>query len=70
MFMQSDSKANATVFKIYCLQAASIAFACAGLFLDIPQWSSFCLFMAVFMIYYVAIARASKATYSIRKLRR
>jgi UDP-GlcNAc:undecaprenyl-phosphate GlcNAc-1-phosphate transferase len=70
IFMQSGSDVNATVLKIYGLQAAGIAFACAGLFLDIPQWISFWLFMAVFAIYYVVMAQACKATYSIRNLRR
>jgi UDP-GlcNAc:undecaprenyl-phosphate GlcNAc-1-phosphate transferase len=70
IFMQAGSNANSTVLKIYALQAAAIAFACAGLVLDIPQWISFWLFMAVFAIYYVAMAQACKATYSIRNLRR
>jgi UDP-GlcNAc:undecaprenyl-phosphate GlcNAc-1-phosphate transferase len=70
IFMQAGSNANSTVLKIYALQAAAIAFACAGLILDIPQWFSFWLFMAVFAIYYVAMAQACKATYSIRNLRR
>jgi UDP-GlcNAc:undecaprenyl-phosphate GlcNAc-1-phosphate transferase len=70
IFMQAGSNANSTVLKIYALQAAAIAFACAGLVLDIPQWISFWLFMAVFAIYYVAMTQACKATYSIRNLRR
>lgn len=58
IMLRNGDGVNSAVLKIYGLQATGICYALVSIFLDIPQWFSFWLFITIFVLYFTVMTLA------------